>query len=355
MGISSVIFGTTDAETELIRTPQIFDYSFFDPNNNINELLNGYKFIITGRKGDGKSAYLAKMLRLSEVDDSLEVISENLESVNSKFFNKFTDEDLSGGKRYVPMWKCIILIELVKFIENRGFAVQTNNYRAVVDALGRMGLLDGTSLEETMAKLDATDFSISLNNWITYGHHKEKIVVLRGANDISNTLRKELSNIYLSNIRFRMAFDGLDDILRSKEFNADIITGLIRASDEINNFFSKKTLHFKTIVLIRKDILDKCRDPDISKIKTASQINLSWKIDGDPYTSNLCQLILARFNRGNSNDDDFQALWVKYFPVEIDGKDSLAYMLENTLFKPREIYLHSFLLLNKSLVLTKKA
>lgn len=58
MGISSVIFGTTDAETELIRTPQIFDYSFFDPNNNINELLNGYKFIITGRKGDGKSAYL---------------------------------------------------------------------------------------------------------------------------------------------------------------------------------------------------------------------------------------------------------------------------------------------------------
>ena len=337
MKIIDVKFGTTDAETELIRTPEIFDNSFFDPDNNIKELLDGYKFIISGRKGDGKSAYLARMKRLSESNDLLEVITETLENLNSKSFDKFTDEDLAGGKRYVPMWKCIFLIELIKFIENRNFNIQVDNYRAIVDALGRIGLLDGASLEDTVVRLETSDFSISLNNWVTYGHHKEKKVVLRGAKDISNTLLKTLENIYLSDIKFRMIFDGLDDILRSKNFSLDIITGLIRAASETNNFFSKKTFKFKAIVLVRKDILDKCRDPDISKIKTASQINLSWKIEGDPFLSNLSKLILARFNAEELEYYDFKALWSDYFPQDIDGKNSLSYMLENTLYKPRDI------------------
>lgn len=337
MKICNVTFGTTDAETELIRTPEIFDNCFFDPDNNIEELIDGYRFVVSGRKGDGKSAYLAKMIRLSETDGLLEVITENLENLNSKSFDRFTDEDLAGGKRYVPMWKCIFLIELVKFIENRNFNVQVNNYRSIVDALERIGLIDGTSLEDTITKLESADFSISVNNWITYGRHRENQVVLKGARDISNTLIKTLDSIYLSDIKFRMIFDGLDDILRSKKFNVDIITGLIRAASEINNHFSNKTLKFKTIVLIRKDILDKCRDPDISKVKTASQISLSWKVEGDPFSSNLSKLILARFNANEPMYSDFKTLWLDYFPQSIDGKNSLTYMLENTLYKPRDI------------------
>lgn len=105
MRIYDVEFGSSDAETELIRSPQIFDKAFFDPNNYIDELVDGYKFIVSGRKGDGKSAYLAKLKRLAEEDESLETIGISLERLNSKFFEKFTDQDLAGGKRYVPMWK----------------------------------------------------------------------------------------------------------------------------------------------------------------------------------------------------------------------------------------------------------
>ena len=45
MRIYDVEFGSSDAETELIRSPQIFDKAFFDPHNYIDELVNGYKFI----------------------------------------------------------------------------------------------------------------------------------------------------------------------------------------------------------------------------------------------------------------------------------------------------------------------
>ena len=336
MRIYDVEFGSSDAETELIRSPQIFDKAFFDPNNYIDELVDGYKFIVSGRKGDGKSAYLAKLKRLAEEDESLETIGISLERLNSKFFEKFTDQDLAGGKRYVPMWKCIILLELVKYFELRGFQIQRPNYISLVEALNKMGLLHGDSVEETITKLDATDISINVCDWVTYGKHFEKEVVIRGANQIYSVLAEELKSAYIGNKKFRMVIDGLDDILRSRDFSIEIVTGLLRAANEINNFFNKKTLDFKIIVLIRSDILDKSRDPDISKIKLASQVNLSWKPGLAPYDSNLAKLILARFQM-HEDCKSFYEIWTTYFPCQVDEKDSLSYMLENTLFKPRDL------------------
>lgn len=336
MGINNVEFGTSDAETELIRSPQVFDKAFFDPHNYIDELVNGYKFIVSGRKGDGKSAYLAKLKRLADEEDSLETIGVSLERLNSKFFEKFTDQDLAGGKRYVPMWKCILLLELVKYLEMRGFQIQRPNYVSLVDALNRMGLLHGDSVEETITKLDATDISVNVRDWVSYGRHIEKEVIIRGANQIYSVLSEELKSAYLGHKKFRMVLDGLDDILRSKDFSIEIITGLLRASNEINNFFNKKSLDYKIIVLIRTDILDKCRDPDISKIKLASQINLSWKPGSSNYDSDLAKLILARFHM-QGDDRPFVQIWHSYFPYQIDEKNSLAYMLDNTLYKPRDM------------------
>lgn len=346
MKFCEVEFGTSDAETELIRTPQIFDRAFFDPHNYIDELVNGFKFIVSGRKGDGKSAYCAKISRLAKSSDGLEAITVNLEHLNSKFFAKFTDEDLTGGIRYVPMWKCLILLELVKHFENRGFQIQRENYRSLVDALNRIGLLSGESIEATITTLDSTDVTLNAKNWITYGRHVERQVVIRGASDIYNALKNEINPVYLGGTKFRMIFDGLDDILRNKEINIDIITGLIRSINEVNQFFHEKTLDFKCIVLVRNDILDKCRDPDISKIKFASLINISWKIVGNPYESDLARLLLERFNMQNKEFEDFKTAWVKYFPSTIDDKDSFPYMLENTLYKPRD-FLMFFVLAKK--------
>lgn len=234
----------------------------------------------------------------------------------------------------IQMWKCIVLLELVKYIESRGFQVQRSNYISLVEALSKMGLLHGDSLEETIIKLDSTDISINVCNWVSYGKHYEKEVVIRGANQIYGVLAEELKSAYIGNKKFRMVIDGLDDILRSKDFSIEVITGLLRAANEINNFFNKKALDFKIIILIRSDILDKCRDPDISKIKLASQVNLSWKPGSAIYDSDLAKLILARFQM-QEDCDSFHEIWTTYFPSQIDEKDSLSYMLENTLYKPR--------------------
>ena len=114
-----------------------------------------------------------------------------------------------------------------------------------MEALSKMGLLHGDSLEETIIKLDSTDISINVCNWVSYGKHYEKEVVIRGANQIYGVLAEELKSAYIGNKKFRMVIDGLDDILRSKDFSIEVITGLLRAANEINNFFNKKALDFK--------------------------------------------------------------------------------------------------------------
>ena len=38
MSFKDIEFGTTDAETELVRTPLIFDKSFFDPHSYLSEI-----------------------------------------------------------------------------------------------------------------------------------------------------------------------------------------------------------------------------------------------------------------------------------------------------------------------------
>lgn len=235
------------------------------------------------------------------------------------------------------MWKCIILLELVKYLEKRGFSIQRENYNSLVEVLYKMGLISGESIETTITTLDSSEVTINVHNWFTYGHHREKNVSIKGATDIANTLIAQIGSVYLGAKKFRMVFDGLDDILRNREFSVDIITGLLRAANELNRVFCKKTLQFKIIIMIRSDILERCLDPDISKIKFASCINLCWKYDGDPYESDLALLILARFKTSSIDYSDFRTMWTQFFPQYIDGKDSLLYMLENTLYKPRDV------------------
>lgn len=108
--------------------------------------------------------------------------------------------------------------------------------------------------------------------------------------------------------RFVMIIDGLDDILDSSEFRANIITGLIRATAEINKIFKKSTLRIKTIILIRDDILNLCRDPNISKIRRDSSIHLSWEIPDDPYDSPLLQLVGKRIESATNGSYSFRQM-----------------------------------------------
>ena len=67
-----------------------------------------------------------------------------------------------------------------------------------------------------------------------------------------------------------MIIDGLDDVLRLEDFSLDIVTGLLRAISHINKSFSIAEVRVKVVLLMRTDIYELCRDPDLNKIVNAN-------------------------------------------------------------------------------------
>ena len=49
--LNDYIFGDADAETEFRNKKEIFEKAFYDPKNIVDKLINGYQFMLIGRKG----------------------------------------------------------------------------------------------------------------------------------------------------------------------------------------------------------------------------------------------------------------------------------------------------------------
>ena len=80
--LNDVFFGYSDANTEAERNPEGFKKVFFDPRNILDELISGDRFILYGRKGDGKTAYSAQ-IKLTAPDKGFFAFQRSLSNFNN--------------------------------------------------------------------------------------------------------------------------------------------------------------------------------------------------------------------------------------------------------------------------------
>lgn len=332
----SVYFGCADADTEAERNPAVFKKVFFDPHNYMQELLHGDRFILRGRKGDGKTAYSAQ-INLTVTGSSLYAYQRSLNNFNNATFAQIKTYDNLGGNPYISFWKCVLLIECVGMLYKYEPNIQTQGFVDILASLRNYGFLaTDNDISVTVSKLVETDSTISIKSFLQKNWKHQREVNLNGAEQIYTAVRNSIQNIYLKK-KFIMIIDGLDDILNHSEFKSEIITGLIRAVDEINHVFKKTTLSIKLIVLIRDDILNLCRDPNLSKIVRDSGIRLSWEIKDNPYESGLIKLVGKRIDLVSGISNSFENVWNEIFPSNIGSRSTLEYVLDNIIYRPRDI------------------
>lgn len=336
INLKEVYFGCSDANTEAERNPVVFKEVFFDPNGYLNELLCGDRFILRGRKGDGKTAYGAQ-IHLTAAEHNIYAYQRSLDNFNNTTFRQIKTYDNLGGNPYISFWKCVLLIECVRMLYKYEPNISTESFVSIVDALNRYGFLStDNDISVTITKLVETNSTLNVKSVFQHGWKYARDEELCGAEQIYTAIRNSIQNIYLDK-KFVLIIDGLDDILDSSEFKAEIITGLIRAVEEINRTFRKTTLSIKTIILARDDILDLCRDPNLSKILRDSSIRLSWEISDDPYDSNLIRLVEKRIDITTHTEQSFRQMWEEIFPEKIGLRNSLDYILDNVIYRPRDI------------------
>ena len=331
----SIFFGYADADTEADRNPEDFKRVFFDPHNYLDELINRDRYIIYGRKGDGKTAYSAQ-IRLTADERNIYAYPRSLNNFNNSVFSQIKTYDTLGGNPYISFWKCVLLLEYVGMIHRYEPNIQQPEYINLIDALNKFGFLSiDNDISVTVTKLVEMDSSITIKAF-QHGRKYEHIEELHGAEQIYSSIRKIIRSIYLKK-RFIFLLDGLDDILSYCEFKPEIITGLIRAVDDINRYFRNTTLSVKCLIFIRSDILNLCRDPNLSKIIRDSGIKLSWAVSDNPFASNLLQLVSKRIDTVSGRENSVEQFWYETFPETIGSRNSTDYILENIIYRPRDL------------------
>ena len=210
--LNDVFFGYSDANTDAERNPEGFKKVFFDPHNYLDELISGDRFILYGRKGDGKTAYSAQ-IKLTAREKGIFAFQRSLSNFNNETFTQIKTNELIGGNPYISFWKAILLIESVGMIHRCEPNIQVAEFLNLVDALKRYGLLaDDSDISVTVTKLVELDSSINVRNVFQYGRKRQREEQLRGAEQIYSAIKRTIQTLYVGK-KFIMIIDGLDDIL----------------------------------------------------------------------------------------------------------------------------------------------
>ena len=331
LDLRDYIFGYIDAEKELTFKPSIIEKAFYDPYNYIEKLLNDIEFMLIGRKGVGKTTYSAKLRQISSESNEIHAEQISLSKFNFDDFYKTKNDNYDGSRKFKTAWDLIFLIEIFSFIENSGGFSTIESYERCITSLKQNGLIfDKDSFNSIVTELASNEIEFNFKAVKSTSILNHKKIVL-SQNQIVEYLISVLKEIYFNGSKFMIIIDGLDDILRFKKEQTEILSGLIRSLDDLNNIFAQNKVGVKIILLIRDDILASINDPDFTKIKNDCGIYINWNNIDD-----LKELINLRFklsgitNRSSSH-------WYNIFPNKINDLDSWKFIVDRTLMKPRDL------------------
>lgn len=170
-----------DAETEASRNPKEFQKVFFHPNGYLDELIEREKFILYGRKGDGKTAYGAQ-IQLTAEERNVYVRPCSMNKFNDLVFSRIKSYQDLGGNTYIHFWKCVLMIECVRMLYRYNPNIQADSFVSIVEALSRHDFLKiENDISSTVIRLVESDTTLSVKGIFQQRAKFAKESELRGA------------------------------------------------------------------------------------------------------------------------------------------------------------------------------
>ncbi|MDK9867278.1 P-loop ATPase, Sll1717 family [Staphylococcus sp. IPLA37010] len=339
MKLKDFTFGFADAEKEYSREREIFKYSFYDPKNIIDQLLNSQKFMIVGRKGVGKTAFLSKIKYLSNQDDNLYTYALKLNDFEYSTFSKTSiEKNTMGTQKYKDSWDFLMLLLISKILYENFSHYENEELLELLAFLEEIGF-NNFGLKEykrdikqlTKLKKGINVKGVGASFEKEFGYKPDSFVEQMSM--LNSKIIDVITNSYNGYNNAYILIDGLDDILRYKKEQLDILTSLIRSVNYLNDKFFEESVGFKIILSIREDILDKVTDPDLNKIKRDGAVRLDWSKNVESLKS-IVELRLMYLGIEEKKANEFLG---NLFPKKFRTKDSWDYILDHTLYKPRDI------------------
>ena len=312
----------------------------------VDQITNGEKYFVIGRKGSGKTAICEHLRKLRQEDTFAEKLS----------FKQFPFNDLYGRdnakftfpNQYITIWKYLIYSTICRLIL-KNESIDSDLRRDLTDLFG-----DDISLSRRVSKWVDKEFGVSLfglsvkvgkapltrpsENWIEYVDYLE-----------------DLLSTYAGNARYYVLFDELDedyrDIMKAEQHEqyTALVTSLFKAVQDIRSLFGEGSRNrFYPVVFLRDDIYSLVHDSDKNKWGDF-KVELNWDKE------KLQKLIAFRISRALDPDAvetlPFKKAWkyvfgdedVRYGTRKSKRISTFDYIARSTLMRPRDlvVYLQS--------------
>ena len=328
-------FGYADADKEYVRLLNYFDIVFYDPLNNLDKLLNDFPFIVVGRKGIGKSAYCAKIRAIDNENICTTYLPLN-EFEYSTFEKTSSDKNITGTQKFKHSWNFVLLCLICKTLYCDLKIVENEGLNEIVEILNKLGFSISfnykqfvNSLSKIKAGVNLKHFDLSFEK--QFGEKPNTFV--DRITSLNDYIISKFDEVYLADKKVYLLLDGVDDVLRFKKNRIEILNSLVRSIDYLNNLFVQKDFGIKIIIFIRDEIFTLLNDTDMNKIKQDSSIFINWNED----SINFQEIIKLRLIYSGIDEKAVKKHLKKMFPNEIQNKKFWDYLLEYTLYKPRDV------------------
>lgn len=364
--LSEIKLGELDAKNEEFQQVRygsaVFANAFqVPPRIDVNELLLGAKFFITGQKGCGKTALLLHTRRiLAEQGANTHTIlfktglneSERQQISAGAGFQVFTtNEKISVQYEYVTNWLWLIyrnLIRLIdlKFVEN-GYEI-ANDLKSIMGVKDELKVSPFSDLAINKVKVSAkAGLKANVVNGELAGELElaSKQPEARTPLELIDICERYLNKIRLnSRSRCLLFFDELELFWSrpdQKERDLFLIRDLLQSVARVNRNLGSNSASFVVYASVRSEVLEEVNrvGPEIARDVQDFGAHVDWNVRAVADKQPILQIVEAKVQASEIEAGllPTEDVWAAYFPEPTHGRPIKDHLLDVAMFKPRNI------------------
>lgn len=369
--LKDIKFGKIDGRNE--AELQEFEDLFYNNDGIYEKLLEPDIFIISGRKGSGKTTLIEYFIKKN--NSKANKVFSRKDSYENFRLNLVMDKQTLRSDIH-NLWKWTILIELTKLIVSSSLDSNNNNIKKLTNFLKNnqfeMELGGAKTIEITNFESNDNSLSAEIGGSANFEFGAKIFAKIKGflnakasthSKEINSNSHKLVEGGYLEQIRalekiifdvleiiskedknnFFLIYDELDSFFETSDDYKNSIKSLVSVINSLNNDFRKKNINCKIIICLRNDIFRLIENSNTNKLTIDHTLNLNWHIEGE--LSPLIKLIANKIKASHKEifvgKDDKEIFYSLFNSNKIKvGQKNIElhkYFLEKTLHRPRDI------------------
>lgn len=356
--LKNIFIGDPDGLAEAQKDK--FVEFFYKKNRKFEELVkNSNKFIVTGRKGTGKTLlakYYEMQIKLeggvSKYIDKDQVLFRHLQAIGNG--------DIPPRERAVFITYAILRELSSLVIKDEAFLLKGNSFFQKIKIKRQLKRLKKRIDNNNILNFGIDSFKISDENSVSGKLSYKDKAEISSYNRLTNEenykrepyyskideLKEELFAV-ISHVKISIIIDDLDEYdqkIASNNSFAKFLSKFIEVAYKLNLELEEKSRGSKIILLFRSDLFRFLHNDstNLNKYVVNSQVNLNWLKDSNtsqPHQHMLMDMIFNKIRTSVSSlsDKNNEEIFGLLFPPKIKGRETLKYLLNFSHGRPRDI------------------